>query len=297
MKDWDDMRIFLSVARAESLSGAGRILRLDPATVGRRVARLEREMNAILFVKSPQGYVLTEAGGRLVEHAEAAERAMAGALDEAVEGTGDGLTGTIRLGAPDGCATFLLPRVTRRIVDENPGLDIQIIALPRVFNLSKREADMAIGVSQPTAGRLRIQKITDYALVLAAARDYVAKHGPFEDLEALKTHPFVGYIPDMIFDSELDYLAELGVAHAAFASNSVPVQIGWLRASAGVGVVHEFALADAPDLVPLLPDVFRLQRAFWLIRHADDARVNRLNRFAKALIEAMRTEIAARPQP
>ena len=296
MRDWDDLRIFLSVARAESLSGAGRTMRLDPATVGRRIARLEREMNAVLFLKSPQGYVLTEAGARLVAHAEAAERAMAGAEGDVKGGSGDGLTGTIRLGAPDGCATYLLPPVTRRIALANPGLDIQIIALPRVFNLSKREADMAIGVSRPTAGRLRIQKITDYTLVLAAARDYVQEHGPFPTLDHLKPHPIIGYIPDMIFDSELDYLAELGVSDISFASNSVPVQIGWLKSGAGVGVVHEFALADVPELVPVLADEFRLTRAFWLIRHADDARVTRLNRFAEALTEAMRQEIAARSQ-
>ena len=48
--NWDDMRIFLSVAREESLSGAAKSLRLDPATVGRRIARLERDVDAVLFV-------------------------------------------------------------------------------------------------------------------------------------------------------------------------------------------------------------------------------------------------------
>ena len=73
---WDDMRIFLAVVRGESLSAAGRALRLDAATVGRRVARLEEQLGAPLFAKSPQGYALTEAGARLVIHAEAAEQAM-----------------------------------------------------------------------------------------------------------------------------------------------------------------------------------------------------------------------------
>ena len=68
--DWDDLRIFLAVARTESLSGAGRRLQIDPATVGRRIARLEDAIGASLFVKSPQGYALTEAGGRLMPHAE-----------------------------------------------------------------------------------------------------------------------------------------------------------------------------------------------------------------------------------
>ena len=67
---WDDMRVFLSVAREESLSGAGKRLKMDPATVGRRIARLESAMGATLFAKSPQGYTLTGAGERLLRHGE-----------------------------------------------------------------------------------------------------------------------------------------------------------------------------------------------------------------------------------
>ncbi|MFT5616491.1 MAG: DNA-binding transcriptional LysR family regulator [Granulosicoccus sp.] len=52
---WDDLKVFLAVAREESLSGAGRVLKLDPATVGRRVARLEEALDTLLFVKSPPG--------------------------------------------------------------------------------------------------------------------------------------------------------------------------------------------------------------------------------------------------
>lgn len=291
---WDDLRIFLSVVREESLTAAAKVLRLDPATIGRRIARLEVDMDAVLFVKSPQGYVVTEAGSRLLAHAEAAEQAMTGALSE-VRGAAAGLSGTIRVGAPDGCATFLLPQVTRRIQAENPGLEVQIVALPRVFNLSKREADMAIAVSRPTAGRLRIQKIADYGLHLAAARDYLAGHPPIRTVEDLSGHPVVGYIPDMIFDRELDYLSEMGLHRVDLASNLVSVQLGWLRAGAGVGIVHDFVLPDAPELQPVLADVLRLKRTFWLIRHADDARVERLSRFALELADGLRREIASRP--
>ena len=290
--NWDDVRIFLSVARRESLSGAGQTLRLDPATVGRRIARFEQDTNTVLFVKSPQGYVLTSAGEDLLEHAQAAEKAM-GSMS-GLQNRGDVLTGTIRVGAPDGCATFLLPHVISKITQQNPGLDVQIVALPRVFNLSKREADMAIGVSRPQTGRLRIQRISEYVLHLAASRRYLEENPPITCRDDLKDHPVVGYIPDMIHDRELDYLAELGLQKVDFASNLVSVQLGFLRAGAGLGVVHDFVLPDAPELQLILPQEIELKRNFWLIRHADDARVERLNRFATLLSDGLRREIALR---
>lgn len=287
--DWDDLRVFLAVARSESLSGAGKVLRLDPATVGRRIARLERAMGARLFVKSPQGYGVTEAASRLLTHAELVEHTL-GAAREAVPGP-DGLTGQIRIGAPDGCANYLLPQVLAAICDENPGLDVQIVALPRVFNLSKREADMAIAVSRPEAGRLTVQKLTDYRLHLAASRSYLAQAAPIKGREDLLRHRMIGYIPDMIFDKELDYLAEIGAGAASLASNSVSVQLNWLRHGAGVGVVHDFALPSAPELARIIPQQISLTRAFWLIRHADEGRIDRLSRFAARLAVGIRSEV------
>ncbi len=288
---WDDLRVYLAVAREETLSGAGRGLKMDAATVGRRIARLEQALGQTLFAKSPQGYALTDTGARLLPHAEAAEQAMSLA-GEAVQGQSEGLSGQIRIGAPDGCANFLLPQVCAAISDANPDLEVQIVALPRVVNLSRREADMAIAVSPPTAGRLMVQKVTDYKLHLAAARSYLRGHPEIESLADLKGHRIIGYIPDMIFDKELDYLAELGVPEPSLCSNSVSVQFNWLRHGAGIGIVHDFALPFGPRLRRVLHDQVSLTRSFYLVRHADDRRLERMNRFAEALAEGMRSELA-----
>lgn len=290
MHNWDDLRLFLAVAREQSLSGAGKVLRLDPATLGRRMARLEAVMQVALFVKSPQGYAVTHAGAQLLERAEAVEQAMrSAALGDVAQS--ETLSGQIRLGAPDGCANFLLPQVCAAIGRDNPALDIQIVALPRVINLTRREADMAIGVSAPTAGRLMVRQVTEYKLHLAASETYLAEHGPIEDLEALKAHPMVGYIPDMIFDRELDYLADLGAGRVALASNSVSVQVNMLRQGAGVGVVHDFSLPFAPGVRRILTQQVSLTRAFYLIRHVDDAQNIRLARFADLLAAGLKAEV------
>ncbi|TDL79474.1 LysR family transcriptional regulator [Palleronia sediminis] len=285
---WDDMRIFLSVARAEGLSRAADRVRMDPATLGRRIARLETDLGAALFSKGPAGYRLTAAGARLMDHAERAERAMLGAEAE-VKGA---LTGALRIGAPDGCATFLLPQVCASLVRDHPGLEIEIVALPRIFDLGRREADMAIAVSRPVAGRLTVQKIADYRLSLAAHRDYLAAAPRLDGLDDLARHRIVGYVPDMIFDRELDYLGEIGVETAHLASSSVAVQAQWIAQGAGVGIVHDFTLPRSPGVVRVLPDKVRLTRAFWLVRHAEDARSARHDALAAALVERLAREIA-----
>lgn len=288
---WDDLKVFLAVARGETLTRASARVKMDPATLGRRIARLEAELGQVLFTKSPQGYVMTPEGQRLLGHAARMEQA-AEAAQEAMSGAGALLSGQIRLGAPDGCANYLLPQVCAQIAKDNPELDIQIVALPRIFNLSKREADMAITVSRPEAGRLLVQKLTDYRLHLAASEGYLAAHGPIESLDALKGHRVVGYIPEMIFDKELDYLSGRAVSRVALASNSASVQFNIIRQGGGVGVVHDFALPSAGGTVKkILADELSLTRSFYLIRHEDDARVARLARFAEALSAGLRAEL------
>ncbi len=287
---WDDMRVFLAVARDESLSAAGKRLRIDPATVGRRISRLEESYDAPLFLKSPTGYALTDMGQRLMTHAARVEQSMQMAQED-LSGQAGGLAGQIRIGAPDGAANFLLPQVCAQIAKDNPELEIQIVALPRLINLSKREADFVVAVSPPTAGRLMVQKIADYHLSLAASDSYLNSGPALSSTDDLQNHRIVGYIPDMIFDKELDYISEIGLEKPDLSSNSVSVQVNWIRQGGGVGIVHDFSLPFYPEVKKVLEKDVSLTRSFYLVRHEDDKRLERLNRFAKALCEGLKQEV------
>ena len=118
--NWDDLRVFLAVARDETLSTAGKRLKIDPATVGRRISRMEERYGTPLFAKSPSGYALTDAGSRLMPHAEK-------------DGAGDQRFGR-RFGAGDRipkrsnshwrtrwmCEFLFFPDVCARIADQKP---------------------------------------------------------------------------------------------------------------------------------------------------------------------------------
>jgi DNA-binding transcriptional LysR family regulator len=289
---WDDLRVFLAVARQSRLLNAGRTLGLDPATVGRRIGALEEALGAKLFDRSPQGYALTEAGRSLLTHAQAME-SQASAAAEEVGGHADRLSGTVRIGAPDGVSNYLLIDACDALSRDNPDLQVQVVALPRIFSLSQREADLAITVSPPTAGRLTVRKIADYRLRLYARADLVAGLGEVRAIEDLRELRGIGYISDMIFDKELDYYALLGrETEPSLTSNSLIMQLRWCLRGVGICILPEFVARAHPELSVILPDDVRLTRAFYLVRHQDDARVARINRMAEVVVDWMRTALA-----
>ena len=137
-----------------------------------------------------------------------------------------------------------------------------------------------------------MQKISDYKLHLAATQDYLANHPKITQKSDLKDHRLIGYVSDLIFDDELDYMNEIGEQiRAPLTSNSFSVQLNWARRGAGVCIVHDFAIPTFPDLLRILMDQISLTRSFYLVRHHDDRRVERLNRIAEQLISKIRQEI------
>ena len=151
--NWDDVRIFLAVARAGQILGAARRLELNHATVSRRVAALEEALGAKLFRRLTTGSELTPAGERFLDIAERMEADMIAARSE-IAGEGEEVSGTVRIGAPDGFGVaFLAPRLGA-LTAQHRGLKIQLVPVPRSFSLSRREADIAITTERPAEGRL-----------------------------------------------------------------------------------------------------------------------------------------------
>lgn len=288
--DWDDLRFFLAVARAGRLTVAARRLGADHATVSRRITSLEEALKATLFERRPQGYALTPHGERLVAAAETIESAALAASSE-IGGADLALSGTVRLGAPDGFGTaFLAPRLAG-LAERYPDLEIQLIAMPRLLSLSKREADIAIALAPPKEGKVVARKLTDYRLGLYAAPSYLATHAPVLGLDELHRHTLVGYIDDLIFMPELDYLDEIAKGlRPKLQSSSLVAQMEATLAGAGLCVLPHFLAARRPELVPVLPGIVELTRTFWLIVHAELKDVARI----RATVDFLVREVKAR---
>ncbi|GJD53205.1 HTH-type transcriptional regulator HdfR [Methylobacterium crusticola] len=295
---WDDYRFVLAVHRAGTVSAAARRLGVDHATVIRRIDRLERQTGERLFHRRASGYVATEAGQAVAATADAVESAIING--EGAVGRSARLAGTVRIGAPDGFgSTFLAPRLTG-LVARHPDLDIELVATARLFSLSKREADIAIGLSLPQEGRIVGRKLTDYALRLYAAPAYLAGHPAIAARRDLEGHRFIGYIDELLYSPELDYLHQVSPGIGArLRSANLNAQLHAAAAGLGVAVLPCFMAARRDDLVCVLPDEVALTRSFWLMMHADSRDLARIRAVAEhiyGIVEAER-EIFLAPRP
>jgi DNA-binding transcriptional LysR family regulator len=264
--NWDDVRIFLAVARAGQILGAARRLELNHATVSRRVASLEQALNAKLFRRHTAGSELTPAGERFLGVAERMEADMIAARSE-LAGEGDAVSGAVRIGAPDGFGVaYLAPRLGALTV-MHPDLSIQLVPVPRSFSLSRREADIAITVERPTEGRLVAARLVDYSLGLYASRAYADKNGLPASPAELTRHSLIGYVGDLVASPSLDYATEFSAGWAArFAISSALGQVEAVRSGAGIGILHTFIARALPELVAVkaAPPI---RRAYFLVYH------------------------------
>ncbi len=266
--EWSDLRVFLAVVRAGQFLAAARQLQLDHATVGRRVSALERDLNARLFVRRTTGVSLTAAGQRLLASAERIEseafRAQAALADRDVE-----LSGTVRVGAPDGFSTYYLARCFAGFAAQHPRVVVQLVPALQLGALGRRESDIAIVLEKPDTGRYVVRKLTDYSLGIFGSRDYLARHPAPDGVAALRAHRLIGYVEGYAYSAALDYVGLLfGGLPAHFECTSAVGQLEAVRSGLGLGVIHDFIAARHPDLVRVLPER-QATRTYWIVEHED----------------------------
>jgi DNA-binding transcriptional LysR family regulator len=284
--NWDDVRFFLSVARTGQFLAAARKLGVNHATLSRRVTALEQALKAQLFIRSTSGCELTEAGRSFLLSAERMEtemlsaQASLGHIDTTV-------SGTVRIGAPDGFGvSFLAPRMGK-LIARHPELKIQLVPVPRSFSLSQREADVAITIERPEQGRLVSGKLVDYSLGLYCSKPYAQERGLPDSVDALRDHRRIGYVDDLIFSPSLNFTGEvMRNWDAAFEVSSAIGQTEAVRSGAGIGILHDYIAAQDEALIRILPEV-SIKRAYWTVYHEtarDLVRVRTVVQFLQELI-------------
>ncbi|ASY61787.1 Transcriptional regulator, LysR family [Sinorhizobium sojae CCBAU 05684] len=287
--DWDDVRVFLAVARTGQILAASKRLGINHATLSRRVTALEEALKTRLLVRRPSGCELTAEGEVFLAAAERMETEMLAAQSQ-IGRIDTAIAGTVRIGAPDGFGvSFLAPRLGR-LTARYPELKLQLVPVPRSFSLSQREADIAITIERPEQGRLVSSKLTDYTLGLYASADYLGRYGTPKTIDDLKNHRRIGYVEDLIFTPSLNFSAEIMRSwDASFEISSATGQTEAVRSSAGIGILHNYIARQYPELVRLLPGT-TICRAYWTTYHESARELVRVRTVVSFLQELVTAE-------
>jgi DNA-binding transcriptional LysR family regulator len=242
--DWEDVRYFVALARHGTLSATARALRVNHATVARRIASLETLLGRTLFDRRAKGYMLTAEGKEVLDEATAMDEAALFVLRRLDAGTE--LSGLVRLAAGRVLAErFLIDRL-RAFHERYPAIDLEVIGGSRVVSLAKREADVALRYGAPKednelVGR-RVATITFGLYASAAYRD---------KLKAGQTPAFIGFDEDSDFIDEAKWMArQFDNQRFSFRTNSQTTQAVAARAGYGVALLPRYIVAThEPDLV------------------------------------------------
>jgi DNA-binding transcriptional LysR family regulator len=273
---WDDLQYFLELARKGTLARAARRLDVSHTTVLRRIASLERKLDRKLFDRSSGGFILNEAGWQLLEHAEEMERSA----DRIFHlGEGSALSGTVRIAVIEGLATRVLTPALQEFREAHPEIVVEVVTAMQIVNLTKREADISIGLTRPTGPRLIARRLAKCDVHLYASHGYLQTHGEPATVDELHGHRFVDYVEDLIEIQPLRWFRDtIGQQHVVFRSTSPLTQLEAVREGLGIGMFPDYLIRPESDGVKrILLEEVHAEREFWLAIHADLRNVPRMS--------------------
>lgn len=274
--DWNDLRVFLAVARVGTISLAGERLGIEHSTVSRRIDRLEARLGTVLFDRRRNGYSLTDAGLTLIPYAERMESALLAAIGQS-HGSAELIEGTVRVGTPEAFGIHVIAPNLTEVHRSHPGLRIELMAQPQFPSLATREVEILVTLDPPAMGRYKVAKVAQIDYFLYCSPGYRESHPPIRHLGDVADHEFVDYIHDGSLSTFFRVLEEL-VPHPkrSFTTTSVLAQRAAAVAGLGLVLLTPYVAAQAGEqLVSIFPDRPLIKRSLWIAAPEDLLKIRR----------------------
>jgi len=285
--DWNRARAFLAVAKEGSFSAAARGLDITQPTVGRRVDALEDELGVTLFERVPSGVELTSTGLALVEYIEDMGNAAL-RVSRAAAGQSAMLAGTITITASEVISAHILPPIIEQIRDEYPGIDVELEASQRSFDLRRREADIAVRSFKPEDPELVARKIRDDDGYLYGHDGYLEDLGNPTTAEELADAEIISFQDTETLMKRLNALGlELTESNFTVVTDAHLVQWALVKQGVGLGVMLELVGDAEPGVRPALPNLSPVSVPMWLTSH----REVRTNRRVRVVFDMLADEL------
>lgn len=273
--DWDDIRFFGELARQGTLSGVARRLRVNHATVARRLAHLEETLEQPLFERRPDGYVLTAAGERILEDALTMERAAVGLIDQAQ--SWKGLSGAVRIAATPALAEHFLVPGLGELRRTHPGIAIELIAGPINASLARRQADLALRLARPEGDEALTRKLVVLGYGFYASPDYLERTEP-------QNWTYIGFDEGQRHLPEALWLASRSPPrHLVFRGSGHAIQRAAAVAGIGVALLPSYLAGPDTGLVRCSAPC-ALTRELWLVMRPDARTIPAVRTAADAIL-------------
>lgn len=264
---WDDVHLFLVAYRARSLTGAGKALGLDQSTASRRLANLEKALQARLFDRVPGGLSPTGLAERVLPMAESAEAAATAFVRE-VEAADEAVQGVVRLAVPDGIDSDFLVPLLPQLLAQYPGLVIELVASQQVANLARREADLALRLVRPRSGDLVARKVAVLGQGVWVHPRLVTQFG-----RGLSDVPWVDWDESVGAETAQWFQRVVPGARVVLRTNRIDALVAAAVAGLGAAILPDALIRQrnrelAEPLVKLPADDAALACGVWLVAHS-----------------------------
>lgn len=291
MNSWSLIEIFVTVARAGSMTEAARQLGSSQPTISRRIQELEERLGETLFVRHGRGLVLSDRGERLLESARHIELQVQELFRRAPRDTTP-LSGTVRLSAIESVGSFLLMDCFACLRRMHPDLSLELVIEESFADLSRREADIGLRMARPQQPDIIAWPIGRLEMALFASEAYLSRRGAPQDLVALRAHMLVGRQNHPRLKV---YLSSIGLQpkDIQFRSNSTTARLQAVRAGVGIGGLACRIAATYPELRRVLPGFWLPSAELWLAIHRD----LRQDPAIRAVVAAIQDALAAELEP
>ena len=288
--DWNDVRYFLALARTSSVRAAGAALQVSHSTVARRVEALEERLGARLFDRSRDGYALSEAGRQMLPAAERIEAEMA-ALERGVVGQDERLQGLVSVTCTDSFIARILMAALARLTEEHAGIELSVTIDSRSFDLSRREADVAVralAVDGVPPEYLLGQKVVPIVLCSYVGVAHAARLDPDAPGSTPRWASFD--------DRKLQEGMIAGSSHPALppwgSFTSVELMVQAAEHGFGLCMLPTYVGDRAPGLRRLARPDLRHVGDFWVLSHPDLRDNARIRKTRTVVADALRAEAA-----
>lgn len=267
--DWNRAKAFLVTAEEGSLSAAARVLGAAQPTLGRQVSAFEGELGITLFQRVGRGLVLTKAGLELLDHVRAMGNA-ANRVSLTAIGQSQSIEGTVCISASEVYAAHLLPPIIAKLRQQQPGIEIQILASHSTSDLRRREADIAIRNFRPTEPDLIAKKIRDVPARLYATATYLERIGNPKLPYDLRNAEFINITNSDVFMNGLNKMGfDLTRSNFPIMTENYLVMWEYVKRGLGIGVLDAHIGDAEPAVQRVLPDLEPIMFPIWLVAHRE----------------------------